>query len=60
LTKATDVDHIRRKADGGTDELENLQALCRVCHEAKTMVENGAVQRQEIGPDGWPVSRGAR
>ena len=30
------VDHIRPLADGGTEEDENLQALCRTCHARKT------------------------
>jgi 5-methylcytosine-specific restriction endonuclease McrA len=29
------VDHIRAKADGGTDELENLQTLCEDCNQQK-------------------------
>ena len=27
-----DVHHIRRRGQGGTDELDNLIALCRSCH----------------------------
>jgi 5-methylcytosine-specific restriction enzyme A len=38
-TPATDVDHITPKALGGTDELGNLQALCRPCHREKTAQE---------------------
>ena len=34
--KATDIDHIVEVAKGGTDELENLQPLCRACHNLKT------------------------
>ena len=30
------VDHIVRRADGGTDDDDNLQALCHVCHSTKT------------------------
>lgn len=30
-----EVHHKVRIADGGTDELENLQCLCRKCHFAK-------------------------
>lgn len=33
---ATDVDHIKPKRDGGTDDPENLQALCHACHSKKT------------------------
>lgn len=33
---ATEVDHIIPKAAGGSDELENLQAVCPTCHRAKT------------------------
>ena len=29
-------DHIVPKVDGGTDDDENLQTLCRSCHTAKT------------------------
>ena len=36
---ATDVDHIISKANGGTDELENLQSLCKKCHLTKTANE---------------------
>lgn len=30
------VDHIINKAEGGTDDDENLQTLCRRCHQIKT------------------------
>lgn len=33
------VDHIIPKAEGGTDDDENLQTLCRTCHTAKTDIE---------------------
>ena len=39
---ATEVDHIKRKADGGTDDIDNLQGLCHDCHKAKTTYENSA------------------
>jgi len=41
IVNATDVDHIVSKAKGGTDEPDNLQALCSVCHKAKTATEAG-------------------
>lgn len=40
VTQATDVDHIVSKAHGGTDDLSNLQSLCRACHEQKTANED--------------------
>lgn len=41
---ATDVDHIRRKKDGGKDEWENLQSLCHSCHSRKTKHEGRGVK----------------
>jgi 5-methylcytosine-specific restriction protein A len=38
---ATDVDHIRAKRDGGTDDVTNLQSLCHACHSRKTAAEVG-------------------
>lgn len=35
-----DVDHIRRKIDGGTDDRENLRVLCANCHRLKTKYES--------------------
>ncbi|EOT1738170.1 HNH endonuclease [Klebsiella pneumoniae] len=33
------VDHIKPKAHGGTDELDNLECLCKACHATKTARE---------------------
>lgn len=38
---ATEVDHILAKKLGGTDDWENLQALCKSCHSRKTAREDG-------------------
>lgn len=48
---ATDVDHIVRKADGGTDALGNLQSLCRAHHQAKTRGENSGREVLASGCD---------
>ena len=37
--RATQVDHIVPRADGGTDEVSNLAAICDGCHKAKTNTE---------------------
>ncbi|WP_424974253.1 HNH endonuclease [Dinoroseobacter sp. S124A] len=49
-----DVDHITPKAQGGTDDLDNLQCLCRDCHKAKTRAENTKTLIP-VGEDGWPI-----
>jgi 5-methylcytosine-specific restriction protein A len=56
ITAATQVDHRRRKEDGGTDDEGNLQAICAPCHTDKTTRENGGRVKQAIGNDGWPVT----
>lgn len=35
-----EVDHIQRLEHGGSNHVDNLVALCRNCHGAKTAVEN--------------------
>ena len=37
--KAVDVDHIIPLAEGGDDDFDNLQALCKSCHSRKTARE---------------------
>ncbi|MCY4111649.1 MAG: HNH endonuclease [Chloroflexi bacterium] len=36
-----EVDHVTPREQGGSDDPRNLQAICRPCHEAKTLRENG-------------------
>jgi 5-methylcytosine-specific restriction enzyme A len=57
VTHATEVDHIKPKAKGGTNDAPNLQAICAPCHEAKTIIDQGGTPRpkQTIGVDGYPV-----
>jgi 5-methylcytosine-specific restriction protein A len=54
VTPAHAVDHIVAKARGGTDDLANLQAICRACHLDKTLTDSGRRKRVTIGQDGWP------
>ena len=39
ITAGSEVDHILSKAKGGTDDLNNLQLLCKECHKKKTQEE---------------------
>lgn len=57
-TLAREVDHIRPKAKGGTDDLENLEAICVPCHRDKSARDQGKVLRtrpRATGADGWPL-----
>lgn len=49
------VDHIKPKAQGGTDDPDNLESLCAPCHDAKTVVDSGGTIPKAIGLDGWPI-----
>ncbi|WP_233866690.1 HNH endonuclease [Paraburkholderia adhaesiva] len=55
VTEATEVDHIVRVADGGTDDPSNLQSLCHECHADKTARENGCGHPTGCDADGMPL-----
>ena len=40
LTAWFEVDHVTRLEHGGSNEVSNLEALCRDCHGKKTSMEN--------------------
>ena len=40
LTAWFEVDHVKRLEYGGSNEVDNLEALCRECHGKKTSMEN--------------------
>jgi 5-methylcytosine-specific restriction endonuclease McrA len=58
VTPFDEVDHIKPKAQGGTDNLDNLQCICKPCHAVKTSAEGAQAKgyrvRKTIGADGWP------
>ena len=55
------VDHIKPKAQGGTDDAANLQAICAACHLEKSLAESAQAQGRTIRPkltftrDGKPL-----
>lgn len=46
VTLATQRDHIKPLAEGGTDDDDNVQALCGPCHEGKSLQERLRGQRR--------------
>lgn len=40
VTMQLECDHIINQAEGGTDDLSNLQSLCKPCHDIKTLEES--------------------
>jgi 5-methylcytosine-specific restriction protein A len=47
--RATTVDHIKPKAEGGTDDDDNLASLCWPCHMTKTGREGAAGRKRTLG-----------
>lgn len=54
-----ECDHVVPKAQGGTDDEGNMQAICADCHKAKTEREaaegQGRRLRPSFGEDGWLI-----
>lgn len=66
ITPATECDHIKPKAQGGMDSMDNLQAICNMCHRAKTTREAAEAQGRRVvdrlafdheGRPMWPKGR---
>lgn len=45
-TAATQRDHIKALEEGGADDETNEQALCKPCHDAKSLVERQRAARR--------------
>lgn len=60
-TQATEVDHIKARSKGGTDNDENLQSICHDCHVDKTMAESSEAagrkpkRRSKYDDQGRPI-----
>jgi 5-methylcytosine-specific restriction endonuclease McrA len=61
--KATHVDHITSRRNGGTNTLGNLRSLCTI-HDGQvkekrdgTRANKGKFKLIGCGPDGWPHAR---
>jgi 5-methylcytosine-specific restriction protein A len=55
VTPATEVHHIKAKAQGGTDDPGNLVSTCHACHEEADAANRGHRVRLGFDKDGWPV-----
>jgi 5-methylcytosine-specific restriction protein A len=56
ITRAIEVDHVIPRAEGGTDEFENLRSICHHCHAVKTAIDarRGTARRIARTPGGGP------
>ena len=57
VTASAEVDHIKPKAQGGTDDRTNLRGICVPCHRIKTAEERGfkVKRKPTFDTDGWPI-----
>lgn len=53
-----EVDHVIPRAEGGTEDDGNLQAICRPCHQAKTAAE--AARGASAGGAAAPRGKGGQ
>lgn len=55
---ATQVDHIKPREQGGTEDDSNLQSINADCHKRKTIEDQGGTHRDKVRFDarGWPIS----
>jgi len=56
LKVATHVDHIKPKAQGGTDDPLNLRSVHKDCHARITLEQQGIKPKVRFGVDGFPIA----
>jgi 5-methylcytosine-specific restriction protein A len=54
IRAATERDHIKPIAEGGSEHPENIQALCHDCNMERLAEQRGYTKRRKVGADGWP------
>lgn len=55
VRQASEVDHIIALDNGGTDNLDNLQAICPACHKMKTNADLGHGMSSACDRSGRPL-----
>lgn len=54
---ANEVDHIKPRAQGGSDADANLQPLCKTCHSRKTAQTTHGTNQRGFDRDGNPLGK---
>lgn len=55
MRRGTIADHKVPLAKGGTSDRSNYQLLCKLCSDAKTIIDRGAKAKPATGADGLPL-----
>jgi len=50
IVQASAVDHIVPRFEGGSEDDDNLEAICKTCHDAKTARENKRARAANAQP----------
>lgn len=59
-TPARTVDHIIPRSKGGTDDPENLRAICDACHAEKTAAEGQEARKARSNGEGFGIPQGLK
>lgn len=57
ITAAQELDHIKSLDQGGTNDANNYQGLCKACHSEKSIKEQGYTYKPKVttGLDGYAI-----